>query len=72
MMFLHWTDDERAHSRDTDARSTVLAVWYVDLGVPAGSRLPLRFTLYWPTDDRWEGRDDVVDVATASLPGHVR
>lgn len=65
---LHWTDDEWAHSHDTDARSTALAVWYVDLGVPAASCLPLRFTFYWPTEDRWEGRDYVVDVIVSASP----
>lgn len=65
---LRWTDDEWQHPHDTDATGTALAVWYVDLDVPAGSNLPLRFTFYWPTTDGWESRDYAVATHGTAAP----
>ncbi len=54
---LRWTIDEWATVTDTAATPTATGMRFVDLGVPAAQRSPVRFTFYWPETDRWEGRD---------------
>jgi glucoamylase len=62
---LHWTADGWAHTADTDATSTALGIWFVDLAVAPGQAAPLRFTFYWPGGGRWEGRDFAVAMVPA-------
>ena len=49
-----------------NAVETSLGVGFFDLPVPATQQLPVRFTLFWPEQDRWEGRDYTVCVADQS------
>jgi glucoamylase len=58
---LHWTRDEWQTAEDTPS-SCVLGTFFVDIHVPARQAAPLRFTFCWLADDRWEGRDYVVEV----------
>lgn len=69
---LHWTRDEWASAHDTDAADSGIALWFVDIAVPAGQRAPVRFTFQWLADlqgppwqrerGKWEGRDYAVAV----------
>ena len=59
---LHWTDDEWRTVNDTTSVPTIFAVEYVDIPIPPAQRAPLRFTLFWPESNSWEGRDYEVEV----------
>jgi glucoamylase len=45
-----------------EAVKTSLGVGFVDIPVSASQTLSVRFTLYWPEKERWEGRDYTVRV----------
>jgi glucoamylase len=62
---LRWTGDEWQTARDTEATATQLGIHFVDLPTAPGQQAPLRFTFYWTTDNRWEGRDYEVRVERA-------
>lgn len=49
----------------TASSATALGIGFVDVPVPKKQKLPVRFTLFWPEDDRWEGRDYAVAVVPA-------
>jgi glucoamylase len=60
---VHWSSDNWQTSHDTKTKDTALGVHMADLAaddLPAGARLA--FTLYWPKEDRWEGRDFEVRI----------
>ncbi len=59
---LHWTDDEWHTVKDTPSATTTFGVEFVDIPIAAGQKGPIRFTLFWPKSDSWEGRDYVVEV----------
>jgi glucoamylase len=63
---LHWTDDAWQRAVDTRATTTALGIYFVDIPISAGQRAPIRFTFYWPGDNRWEGRDYAVCIDCAS------
>ena len=65
---LRWTDDDWRTAHDTDSEASGLGPQYVDLPAAIGQDAPLRFTFYWPADDRWEGRDFAVSVRGAPAP----
>jgi glucoamylase len=45
------------------ASSTMaLRIGFVDVRVPTRQKLPVRFTFFWPGQDRWEGREYAVAV----------
>ncbi len=55
---VHWSADGWRTVADTPARDTGLGVWAADLDTAAlvpGTRV--RFTLYWPDENRWQGED---------------
>jgi glucoamylase len=60
---LRWSIDGWGTFEDTPARSTRLGFHFADIGVPEQGREPVRFTLYWPEESRWEGRDYSVEIA---------
>lgn len=59
---LHWSDDEWRQVRDTQATATALGIYYVDIPTTAAQRAPIRFTLFWSGEDRWEGHDYAVTI----------
>jgi glucoamylase len=58
---LHWTSDEWKHSTDTRSIATGVGIDYVNIPVPAKDAI-LKFTFFWPEEDRWEGKDYAVAV----------
>lgn len=64
---LHWSADDWASAADTEASTTRLGVWFVDLDVQPGQRAPIRFTFHWTEARRWEGRDFEVRVDAPAM-----
>jgi glucoamylase len=60
---LVWSADDWQTTHDTPSSSTV-GFEYVDIGVAADQRAPIRFTFFWTADQRWEGRNYEVPAAT--------
>jgi glucoamylase len=64
---VHWSDDGWVTGHDAPSRDTGLGRHVVDLPTAAyagGTRVV--FTLYWPDDDRWEGVDYGLAIATTA------
>jgi glucoamylase len=59
---LHWTGDEWRSVDDTASAPTTFGVEFVDIPITPGQRAPIRFTLFWPESNSWEGRDYMVEV----------
>ena len=60
---VHWSSDGWQSSHDATAKDTGLGMHVVDLptgDLPTGTEFI--FTLYWPTEDRWEGTDFEVRI----------
>jgi len=66
---VHWSADDWRTVTDTPSRDAGLGIWATDLDTTAlapGSNV--RFTLYWPDEDRWQGEDYEARVVTAPAP----
>ncbi len=59
---LHWTKDEWHHAHDSRSTHTAVGLYFVDIDVTAADRAPVRFTLYWENEEKWEGRDHAVEL----------
>jgi len=59
---LHWTNDEWQHPIDTRSNATGIGIEFADIQVPYDQRQPIRFTFLWLEDNRWEGKDYIVQV----------
>jgi glucoamylase len=59
---LRWTADQWQTANDTQSTSTAVGVYFVDINATEYQRAPIRFTFFWMSEDRWEGRDYVVAV----------
>jgi glucoamylase len=62
---VHWSPDGWQTRHDAKTKDTGLGVYWADLptdNLPAGTALA--FTLYWPTEDRWEGTNFEVRIAS--------
>lgn len=59
---LHWTTDEWTTVHDDDSIPSGLDIGYFDIPISSGQKAPIRFTFYWPDQDRWEGKDYFVNV----------
>ena len=59
---LHWTGDEWRTVNDQPSTPTIFGVDFVDIPITPAQQAPLRFTLFWPESNSWEGRDYLVDV----------
>ncbi|MEO7085950.1 MAG: glucan 1,4-alpha-glucosidase, partial [Gemmatimonadaceae bacterium] len=60
---VHWTNDNWCTTHDTGAVDTTVGVWCVDL--PSEALIEgadVRFTLFWSSSQRWEGRDYTATV----------
>jgi glucoamylase len=59
---LHWTGDEWRTVNDQASTPTIFGVDFVDIPITPAQRAPIRFTLFWPESNSWEGRDYLVEV----------
>jgi glucoamylase len=60
---IHWSPDGWHTGRNAETRDTGLGMHVADLPTddsPTGTEI--KFTLYWPVEDRWEGTDFVVRI----------
>jgi glucoamylase len=58
---LRWSSDGWRNVQETPSTPTRLGVAYADLSMGESPGTPMRFTLYWPARDAWEGRDYAVE-----------
>lgn len=68
---LRWSQDEWKTVHDTRGTATALNIHYVDIPIGPAQRAPVRFTLYWTAENRWEGRDYQVTVQAGEAAGRV-
>lgn len=61
---LHWSLDGWGEKNDTRSVPTDLGIEYVDIDIPRDQCEPLKFTFFWPTEQRWEGRDYEIGIQT--------
>jgi glucoamylase len=67
---LHWSPDNWTTTHDTSSIPTRLSVHYVDIVTGTDSVSPLRFTFYWTSESRWEGKDYEIQLqAREAEPG---
>jgi glucoamylase len=59
---LRWSDDEWESFQDTPSQPPVFDFHFCDIA-PRDSAKTLRWTFFYPEEDRWEGRDYCVAVA---------
>jgi glucoamylase len=69
---LHWSLDGWDTTHDTSSTPTSLGIEYADLQVPVTQNSPLRFTLFWPQDNQWQGQNYEVEVTPAAEPVKTR
>lgn len=62
---LRWSRNDWQTADDTLSSPMALGIEFVDIPIPARQEAPIRFTFYWPRQDRWEGRDYLVAVEDA-------
>jgi glucoamylase len=62
---LRWTNDDWQHSVDTRSKATGIGVEFADILLPHRQNAAVRFTFLWVEENRWEGKDYVVDVQPA-------
>ena len=63
---IHWSTDDWKTISDRDTRATGLGTYVCDL--PTERLAPadiVRFTIFWPKQNRWEGTDFQVEIASA-------
>jgi hypothetical protein len=54
--------DDWQNSKDTKSRGTAIGIDFVDIPLPKKQRNPIQFTFLWLDEDRWEGKDYIVNV----------
>jgi glucoamylase len=59
---LHWTADDWQHSEDVRSQGTAIGIEFVDIPLSKKRRNPIQFTFLWLDEDRWEGKDYIVNV----------
>ncbi len=59
---LHWGRGDWENRTDTLAQQTALGLSFADIVTASDDPRPIRFTLRWLDDNRWEGRDFTVEV----------
>ena len=59
---LLYSADDWASQKLADSSPTSLGVGFVDVALQATQESPVRFTFYWPGEDRWEGREYEIAV----------
>jgi glucoamylase len=69
---LHWTADEWQTIRDSRSSATTLGIHWLDIPIAASQSAPIRFTFFFPKQERWEGRDYVVNIRPTAVSGPER
>jgi glucoamylase len=64
---LHWTSDDWQHSTDTRSNGTAIGLEFADIPIPQQQETPIRFTLLWMEENRWEGKDYAVKVRASKV-----
>jgi glucoamylase len=59
---LRWTTDEWHTVNNSQSNSTSIDIHFVDIPLAMDQCSPIRFTFFWPSNNRWEGRDYKIDV----------
>jgi GH15 family glucan-1,4-alpha-glucosidase len=59
---LRWSRDDWQIIDETPSCPMPLGIEFVDIPVAPDQRAPIRFTLFWTADGRWEGRDYEVAI----------
>jgi glucoamylase len=59
---LRWTADQWRTASDTDSKDSGLALHYADIPVSMSQKGPVKFTFFWTTAQKWEGRDYAVEI----------
>ena len=59
---LRFSSNDWQTTEDADSAQTTLDISYVDVPTTKEQSGFLRFTFYWPADDRWEDEDFVVTI----------
>lgn len=59
---LHWTADEWQTFHDTSSSPTGLDIYFADLPIDRERTAPIRFTLFWEIDQRWEGQNYEISI----------
>jgi glucoamylase len=59
---LRGTCDEWKNQHNTDSTPIATGHHFVDIVVPPSQTAPVRFTFFWKTRQRWEGRDFKVQI----------
>jgi glucoamylase len=62
---VHWSDDKWKTVHDDTTIDSEIGVHYVDIK-PSDESTEIRFTFFWKTQNRWEGKDFSVSVIPAS------
>jgi glucoamylase len=60
---LHWTAGEWAAAADSASTPTAVGLEFVDIPIAPEQKAPIRFTFFWPSVERWEGRDFEINMA---------
>ena len=63
---LHWSADDWTTVNDIASTPTSLGVEYVDINVAVTQNSPLRFTFFWPQENRWQGENYAIEVKPAA------
>lgn len=56
----------RIHSTDTPSNATGVGIDYVDIPLPV-EQGSVKFTFLWLEEERWEGRDYLVEVQASAI-----
>ncbi len=54
---VRWTAGDWSDAQQTRSQATSLELEWVDIAVAKDQQAPIRFTIFWPGANRWEGRD---------------
>jgi glucoamylase len=66
-----WTADNWATTNTLDSRNVGRPGSFADIAAAPGQTGSILFTLYWPLDNRWLGRNYQVDIHTEQIPQEV-
>ena len=65
---IHWTLDNWKTAEDSETVATGLGVYFADLPTQeVGVNGEIRFTMFWPQANHWEGTDFLVHVIATTV-----
>jgi len=59
-----WTQDDWKTTNTLESKLLGSSVYYADLPIDKNAEGAVSFTLYWPIEDRWEGKNYDVPIST--------